>query len=235
MRDLLANIVASRCLQVVIESFAPGETVVSSLKGRARAAASQVPMAWPIDRIGGTLMIQRRRVHSWSSRRLLPVVTAAAFLLPSAVDRLAVSLPRAGGIAKSVVPAIEDSMTLKCETTSFTATTGDSRRTNSEVKPTSGSMTFTAVNGQFALVGPLGTDKLRLLSTNINTGSMFFEYLTADRNAQLWSFHHLKDGRILFSGQYSVDASLGADEHITIMTQAGYCRAAGGNGQPIRK
>ena len=76
-------------------------------------------------------------------------------------------------------------MTLKCETTSFTSTTGDSKSINSEVKPTSGQLTFTAVNGQFALGGPLGTDKLRRLSTSITHGSMFFEYLAPIRNAQL--------------------------------------------------
>jgi hypothetical protein len=126
-------------------------------------------------------------------------------------------------------------MTLKCETTAFTSTTGDAKGISSEVKPSTGELTFTAVNGQFALVGPLGTDKLRLLSTSITHGSMFFEYLAPNRNAQMWAFHGLKDGRILFSGQYSIDTSLGTDERIVMMTQAGYCRASGGNGLPIRK
>jgi hypothetical protein len=125
-------------------------------------------------------------------------------------------------------------MTLTCRTSSLTFTDGDSKNIKTKDVATSSPLTFTVVDGQLALVGPLGADKLRLVSTSIASGSMFFELLTGDRNAQLWSFHNLKDGRILFSGHLSVNDGM-PTERIVMSTQAGYCEATGGNGQPIRK
>ena len=64
---------------------------------------------------------------------------------------------------------------------------------------------------------------------------MYFEELTGAGNVVLWSFHSLKNRRILFSGQLSVNNSGPTVEQILVMTQAGYCDATGGNGQPIRE
>jgi hypothetical protein len=125
-------------------------------------------------------------------------------------------------------------MTLKCKITSFAMMTGNPKNITTKLPSDSGSITFTVVDGELAMVGPEGADKLRLLSTSLTTSSMFFELLTGDRNAQLWSFHTLKDGRVFFSGHLSV-SDIPFEEKMEVWTQAGYCEVTGGNGQPIRK
>ncbi len=180
-------------------------------------------------------MIQRKSARAWSSRWMLPMVTATALLFMSAVDEPAAGSTPRSGTSNSLVPPIQNSMTLNCQITSFTMTTGDPKNINTKLTPPSGSLMFTVVDGQLAMVGPEGAERLRLLSTSLTFASMFFELLTGDGNAQLWSFHHLKNGRILFSGQLSFNNSGPTVEHIEVWTQAGYCDATGGNGQPIRK
>ena len=129
------------------------------------------------------------------------------------------------------LPAIQNSMTLKCTFTSFTMMTGDSKNIKTTTPAASGSLTFTTTNGALAYVAPMGTGKLRLLSTNSASGSMYFEEFTGEHSVVLWAFHSLKDGRVLFSEQLSTNNS----GQIEMWTQAGYCEATGGDGMPIRK
>ena len=179
-------------------------------------------------------MIRWKSVRCWSSKRLLLLPALTAILSMWAGGQPAAGSPGRIGTSSNPLPPIQNAMTLTCRTSSITFTDGDSKGIKTKDVATSSSLTFTVVEGQLTLGGSLGTEKLHLVSTSITTGSMFFELLTGDRNAQLWSFHNLKDGRIFFSGHLSVNDGM-PKERIVMSTQAGYCDATGGNGQPIRK
>jgi len=176
-------------------------------------------------------MIRWNSIRCWSSQRAR-LATLIAILSTWAGAQPAVGSP--GRMGANSLPPIQNGMTLTCRTSSITFTDGDSKNIKTKDVATSSSLTFTVVAGQLTLGGPLGTEKLHLVSTSITTGSMFFELLTGDRNAQLWSFHNLKDGRIFYSGHLSVNDGM-SKERIMMSTQAGYCDATGGNGQAIRK
>jgi hypothetical protein len=137
-------------------------------------------------------------------------------------------------VGATPVSPIEDSMALKCQVTSNAIMTGDSQDIKVKVPPASNSLTLDVVNGQLLTAAPERA-KLRLLSTEKSSGSMFFEELTGTGNVALWSFHRLRNGRILFSQQMSASASGPTQEKVVLFTQAGYCDATGGNGRPIHK
>jgi len=176
----------------------------------------------------------------WQSDRFLfstrtPLaLTAAILLCVSNFDQAAFGATSRGGTSNRAVPPIQNSMMLKCRVTSLALMTGDSNTINAKVPPTSSLLTLDVVDGQL-LTAPPERARLRLLSTEMSTGSMFFEELMATGNVALWSFHRLKDGRILFSHQMSADASGPTEEKIVLSDMAGYCEASGGNGQPVRK
>ena len=180
-------------------------------------------------------MIQWKSVHSWSSGRVLPVMTATVLLFVFGAARPTVGSTPRSGTSNIHVPPIQNGMALKCQITSFAMATGDPKKIETKLPAAQGSEAFTVLEGQLAMVSPAGAERLRLLNTSRTSGSMFFARLTSDGNVQLWSFHRLKDGRILFSGQISLNDTGPTMEKVEIWTEAGYCDATGGNGQPIQK
>jgi len=175
-------------------------------------------------------MVLRQSARFRNSRKI-PGVVSLALLLVAVAGTAAVSSSSPAGTSDSPVPAIQVSMTLKCNITSFTMTTGDSKDIKTENRPASAPLTFTVVDGQLGYVAPAGAGKLRLLSASPYSGSMYFEELTGERSIVLWAFHRLRNARVLFSEQLSINNS----GQIEIWTQAGYCDATGGNGTPVRK
>jgi hypothetical protein len=180
-------------------------------------------------------MIRWKTLRLWSSKKPLLIMAAAALFLVSVNGKPSVGATARGGTLKSPVPPIQYAMTLKCLITSLAIATGDSKDIKTKLPPASGSLMFTVVDGQLAMVGAEGAQRFRLLSSNVNDGAMYFEELTGAGNVVLWAFHSLKDRCILFSGQLSVNNSGPTREQVLVMTQAGYCETTGGNGQPIRK
>jgi hypothetical protein len=180
-------------------------------------------------------MIRWKTVGRWSWMKALRVLAVTALLFVSATGEPAVGSARRSGTSNGPVPPIQNSMTLRCQITSLVMSKGDPKNITTELPHPSGSLMFTVVDGQLAMVGPEGAQRFHLLSNNAESGSMYFEELTGAGNVVLWVFHSLKNGRILFSGNLSVNNSGPTVEQILLMTQAGYCEATGGYGQPVRK
>ena len=171
---------------------------------------------------------------SWFLGRASVVLAAAALLFVAAAGNPAVGSTPRGKRSNSPAPPIQNSMTLKCQLGQFATLTADSKSIQGRTSPGSAPLKFRVVDGHLFKFDP-GPMKLRLLSTSRTSASMFFELLTVDGNVQLWSFHRLQNGRVLYSGQLSLNDSGPTMEKIEMWTQAGYCDATGGNGQPIRK
>jgi hypothetical protein len=169
-----------------------------------------------------------------SGRRPL-ALAAAGFLFLCATHQAAFSATARTGTSNRPVAPIQNSMKLKCQVTSDAIMTGDSDAIKLKPPaPTSTVLTLDVVDGQLLTAAPERA-RLRLLSTEATTGSMFFEELTVTGNVALWSFHGLKNGRILFSQQMSANASGPTQEKVVLFTQAGFCEASGGDGLPVRK
>ena len=99
-------------------------------------------------------MIRWNTIRLWSWKRELLLMAAAALLFVSATGKLAVGSTPRSGTSNRPVPPIQISMTLKCQITSLAMTTGDPKNIKTELPPASGSLMFTVVDGQLAMVGP---------------------------------------------------------------------------------
>jgi hypothetical protein len=180
-----------------------------------------------------------KSIRSSAPRMILPVLTAATLLVVSATEKTAVGSTARSVASNSPVLPIQNSMMLTCQIESFATMIGDSKSIQGKISPGSAPLTFRVVDGHLFKFDP-GPMRLRLLSTSRTSASMFFELLTDFGDVQLWSFHRLQNGRILYSGQLSLNESGPSSEiavalSVLISTQAGYCDATGGNGHPIRE
>ncbi len=160
-------------------------------------------------------MTQWKTPHSWPSIMTPFTLTAAALLCMSAADPAAVGATPRSGTSNRPAPPIQNAMTLKCQVTSLALMTGDSDTIKVKVPTTSSFLALDVVHGELLTAAPERA-RLRLLSTEMSGASMFFEQLMGTGNVALWSFHALKNGRILFSHQMSADASGPNQEKIVL-------------------
>ena len=174
-------------------------------------------------------MIPWKTVRSWVLRASALALAVAPILVLFGGGRAA-----AGSTASRAALPIQNGMTLTCRIETFATLNGDSKAIQGKISAGGAPLTFKVVDGHLLKFDPEPM-RLRLLSTSRASSSMFFELLTADSNAQLWSFHRLQGGRILYSGQLSMNDSGPTAESVMVWTQAGFCDAIGGNGQPVRE
>jgi hypothetical protein len=180
------------------------------------------------------LLTKKKECSSRLLRGALSALIGAGFLLLLITKRSADASPSADS-AKHPIPPIQNGRTLKCRTESFATIDASDGKIKGSFKPSTGQLTLTAVNGKLVVVGDEGGEALSLLSTNPLSGGMYFFQRTAVGNVCMWAFHPLKDGRVFFSEQLSLQPGGIPVDGVAVWSQAGYCEATGGDGRPIRQ
>ena len=180
------------------------------------------------------LEIEKKGCSSRLLRGALSALIGAGFLLLLITKRSADASPSADS-AKHPIPPIQNGRTLKCRTESFATIDASDGKIKGSFKPSAGQLTLTVVNGRLVVVGDEGGESLSLLSTNPLSGGMYFFQRTAVGNVCMWAFHPLKDGRVFFSEQLSLQPGGIPVDGVAVWSQAGYCEATGGDGRPIRQ